>query len=187
MGGSKGTGAQLLRREERRVPSHVGAYTDHPGRRWASCGAGRAQCRPRLWRRRQQRWAAVVRGGSHRRRGAAARRNIDLTPMSLTAPQSHSPCAGSGARPPASGPTRPKNARAARGRQAGGARSARRRRRRRRRQRRRRAASSHSIHIFSCFLLLLRDQVGGERGRRAGWARSASRRVAVVGAHLRRP
>jgi hypothetical protein len=45
---------------------------------------------------------------------------------------------------------------------------------------RRRAARSHcSHHIFSCFLLLQRDQVKGERGRRAGWARSASRRVAV--------
>ncbi len=53
---------------------------------------------------------------------------------------------------------------------------------------RRRAARSHSSQqLFSCFLLLLRDQVKCERGRRAGWARSASRRVAVVGAHLRRP
>ena len=51
-----------------------------------------------------------------------------------------------------------------------------------------RAASSRSSHhLFSCFLLIPRDQVGGERGRRAGWERSASRRVAVVGAHLRRP
>ncbi len=41
--------------------------------------------------------------------------------------------------------------------------------------------------LFSCFLLLPRDQVKGERGRRAGWARSASRRVAVVGAHLQSP
>jgi hypothetical protein len=45
---------------------------------------------------------------------------------------------------------------------------------------RRCAARSRSIHhIFSCFLLLLRDQVKGERGRRAGWERSASRCVAV--------
>ena len=73
--------------------------------------------------------------------------------------------------------------------EAGGVRSGRRRRRRRRRGRwRQRAARSRSSHhLFSCFLLLPRDQVKSERGRRAGWARGASRRVAVVGAHLRRP
>jgi hypothetical protein len=41
------------------------------------------------------------------------------------------------------------------------------------------ARSRSSQQLLSCFLLLLRDQVKGERGRRAGWARSASRRVAV--------
>ena len=45
---------------------------------------------------------------------------------------------------------------------------------------RRCAARSHySQQLFSCFLLLPRDQVEGERGRRAGWARSAARRLAV--------
>ena len=63
----------------------------------------------------------------------------------------------------------------------------RRRRRRRGRWRRRAARSHYSQHIFPCFLLLPRDKVKGERGRRAGWAQSASQRVAVVGAHLRRP
>ena len=55
------------------------------------------------------------------------------------------------------------------------------------RWRRRVARSHYSSQLFSCFLLLLRDQVEGERGRRAGWARGESRRVAVVGAHLRGP
>jgi hypothetical protein len=121
--------------------------------------------------------------GRQRRRGAAARRHIDLThgtSISIT-----EQAQGHGRQPAV--PQDPRMQELHMEGEAGGARSARFGRRRRRRRRRRRETRSHSSHIFSCFLLLPRDQVKCERGRRAGWARSASRRVAVVGAHLRRP